>query len=304
MILKSDADRRVKKQADETVQECGKVFDGSTQKSTDKAIYHARTHLENLFPSQDGALVKCTFGECHDSLSPFESQYYTEHVQHLFLTHHIRVEGYRGKTPEVQFTHMFWWCPFCQRFVLQQEEDINRHIVDHIPAYDEAFRSRGYYAITQDHLTVWPTLCPICVRDRRKSLVQRFTPVYEMVKHAGKDLWRHLHCHYHSPDPSSFVVPCPLSVSTPDGITATCALTSIPVGEVSQHLLEAHGWDLKQGLELQNQEQGRNSKKKRAAKEDPMPAGEQREGQRIVLGNIDTNTDISPRKPVAKKRRV
>jgi hypothetical protein len=30
MILKSGADRRVKKQVDETVQECGKVFDGST----------------------------------------------------------------------------------------------------------------------------------------------------------------------------------------------------------------------------------------------------------------------------------
>lgn len=35
-----------------------------------------------------------------------------------------------------------------------------------------------------------------------------------------------------------------------------------------------------------------------------MLAGEQQEGQRIVLGNIDTNTDISPRKPVAKKPRV
>jgi hypothetical protein len=34
-----------------------------------------------------------------------------------------------------------------------------------------------------------------------------------------------------------------------------------------------------------------------------MPAGEQREGQRIVLGNIDTNTDISPWKPRGGKGR-
>ena len=82
----------------------------------------------------------------------------------------------------------------------------------------------------QDHLTVWPTLSPIWIRDMRKSLMERFTPVYRDGKrYAGKDLWRHLHCDYDSPDPSLTVVLCPLSVSTPDGITATCGLTSIPV---------------------------------------------------------------------------
>lgn len=311
MILKSDADLRVKKRVDEAVQECGKILDGSTEKSTEKAIYHARIHLENLFPSQNGILVRCTFGGCHESQTPFQSEYYSAHVQHLFFAHRIRVEGYRAKTLDCQFTLLFWWCPFCQRFVLQEEEDINHHILDHIPAYDAAFRRHGYYAISQDHLTVWPILCPVCVRDTRKSPVERFTPVYQAKRYARKDLWRHLYCHFESTDLLPSIVPCPLSICTPDGITATCDHISIPMPDLAQHFLEAHGWDLQQGEKVRDHEKEIDSERKKTrlerkkrAKEVLGEDGREQENQRVILGSIDPNTQICPRKTAIKKPRL
>jgi hypothetical protein len=311
MILRSDVDLRVKKRVDEAVQECGTILDGSTEKSTEKAIYHARIHLESLFPNKNGISVKCTFGGCYESQTPFQSEHYSAHVQHLFFAHCIRVEGYRAKTLDCQFTHLFWWCPFCQRFVLQEEEDINHHILNHIPAYDKAFRRQGYYAISQDHLNVWPILCPVCVRDTKKSPMERFIPVYQAKRYASKDLWRHLYCHFESTDLFPSIVPCPLSICTSDGITATCDHISIPVSDLAQHFLEAHGWDLQQGRKVRDHEKGIDSDRKKArlerkmrAKDDLGEDGREQANQRVILGNIDPNTQICPRNPARKKPRL
>jgi hypothetical protein len=69
MVLKSDADLRVKKRVDEAVQECGKILDGSTEKFDRESNLPRQNipNLENLFPSQNGMLVRCTFGGCHES---------------------------------------------------------------------------------------------------------------------------------------------------------------------------------------------------------------------------------------------
>jgi formyltetrahydrofolate hydrolase len=83
-----------------------------------------------------------------------------------------------------------------------------------------------------------------------KSVIQRFTPVYEgNTRHVVKNLWKHLTTHFELTDLSS-IVSCPLSTSTPDSITATCSSTRTSVADLSQRLLEAHGWNVKQGQEL------------------------------------------------------
>lgn len=311
VVVKSEADRRHRKKGVvDPATVCGTAF-GSTDKSTDHAIYHAQSHVRPLFPGLDGAVIKYTFEGCHDSETPFQSRYYAEHVQHLFFAHNTRVEGHRAKTLEAELVHLTWWCPFCCEFIVQDNKDISCHILNHSLAYDEVFYKRGYLPVCQNTLVVWPMHCPVCVRDTGKSPMERFKPpTYSNNQSNLKGLLRHLIFHFESIDPLS-MVSCPFSASTPDGIIATCKLTSIPMSSLYQHLLEGHGWDLKQvveALETERQAGRARHKARQAAKQKRKDDGLEEDGteqrkQLVPLGGSDVNVRISPRKPAAKKKK-
>lgn len=311
VVVKSEADRRhLKKGVVDPARVCGAEF-GSTNKSTDHAIYHAQRHVRPLFPGLDGAVIKCTFEGCHDSETPFQSRYYADHVQHLFFAHNTRVKGHRTRSLEAELIYLFWWCPFCYKFIVQDNEDISCHILNHIPAYDEVFYKRGYLPVCQNTLVAWPMYCPICVRDTGKSLMERFrSPHYSNTQSNLKGLLRHLVVHFESTDPLS-TVSCPFSASTPDGIRAACELTSTPMSSLYQHLLEAHGWDLKRAdddLVTERQAGSARQKARQAAKQKRRDDELEEDGieqrkQLVPLRASDVNVRISPRKPVAKKKK-
>jgi hypothetical protein len=202
-----------------------------------------------------------------------------------FLHIVLGVEGYRVKTLDYQFTLLFWWWLFCQRFVLQEKEDINHHILNHIPAYDAAFCRQGYYAISQDHLTNWPILCPVCVRDIGKGRIERFTPVYRAKRYTSKDLWGHLYYHFESTELFPSIIPCPLSTCTPDGITATCDHISFPMPDLAQHFGTCNrGKGHEKGIDS---ERKKTRRKKRA--HDNLKE-ESKKIKRVILGSINLNT--------------